>query len=279
MRIVDLLSPDAVRMNVSLTDKQDAIDKLVALHAAVGNIAKREGFKEAILQREALGSTAIGEGIAIPHAKSPLVKVPGLAAMTVPQGVDYGAPDGKPSDILFMIAAPMDGDLHLEVLSRLMTLLMDERLRRALKAAKTPGEFLDAIDRMETERFDTPQTEAGGYRVLAVTACPTGIAHTYMAAEALEAAGRELGYPLKAETNGSAGAKNVLRAEEIAACDGIIIAADKSVEMSRFDGKRVLSVSVKEGIHNPKGLIEQIRTGHAPVYHHAGERKAETGVQ
>ena len=281
MRIVDLLKPEAIRLNQSLADKPEAIERLIALHETVGNISDKEVFREEILKREGLGSTAVGEGIAIPHAKSVTVSTPGLAAITAPDGVDYGAPDGKPSDILFMIAAPLDGDLHLEVLSRLMTLLMDETLRSALKAAKTPAEFLSAIDRMESERFDEPkpEPEKEGYRVLAVTACPTGIAHTYMAAEALEKAGRAMGYPLKAETNGSAGAKNVLTAEEIAACDGIIVAADKSVEMSRFDGKPVLSVPVSEGIHKPEQLIEQIRSGSVPVYHHTGEKAAVTAGQ
>lgn len=281
MRIVDLLKPEAIRLHQTLADKSEAIERLIDLHASVGNIKDKEVFRAEILKREELGSTAVGDGIAIPHAKSETVAAPGLAAMTVPDGVDYGAPDGKPSDILFMIAAPLDGDLHLEVLSRLMTLLMDEGLRAKLKAAKTPEEFLAAIDDMERERFDEPKAEEkqDGYRVLAVTACPTGIAHTYMAAEALEKAGKAMGYPLKAETNGSAGAKNVLTADEIAACDGIIIAADKSVEMSRFDGKPVLSVSVSDGINKPEELIEKIRSGAVPVYHHTGAKVAVASGQ
>lgn len=281
MRIVDLLKPEAIRLHQTLADKSEAIERLIDLHASVGNVRDKEVFRAEILKREELGSTAVGDGIAIPHAKSETVAAPGLAAMTVPNGVDYGAPDGKPSDILFMIAAPLDGDLHLEVLSRLMTLLMDEGLRAKLKAAKTPEEFLTAIDDMERERFDEPKAEAkqDGYRVLAVTACPTGIAHTYMAAEALEKAGKAMGYPLKAETNGSAGAKNVLTADEIAACDGIIVAADKSVEMSRFDGKPVLSVSVSDGINKPEELIEKIRSGSVPAYHHTGAKVAVASGQ
>lgn len=281
MRIVDLLKPEAIRLHQTLADKSEVIERLIDLHASVGNVRDKEVFRAEILKREELGSTAVGDGIAIPHAKSETVAAPGLAAMTVPSGVDYGAPDGKPSDILFMIAAPLDGDLHLEVLSRLMTLLMDEGLRANLKAAKTPEEFLAAIDDMERERFDEPKAEEkqDGYRVLAVTACPTGIAHTYMAAEALEKAGKAMGYPLKAETNGSAGAKNVLTADEIAACDGIIIAADKSVEMSRFDGKPVLSVSVSDGINKPEELIEKIRSGAVAVYHHTGAKVAVASGQ
>lgn len=276
MRIVDLLKPQAISLNSTASDKQNAIDKLIALHKAVGNISDEKTFKEEILKREEQGSTAIGEGIAIPHAKSAVVSAPGLAAMIVPNGVDYKSLDGKPSDILFMIAAPLDGDVHLEVLSRLMTLLMDETLRENLKSAKTVDAFLKAIDEAETARFDEPKVEETkqGFRVLAVTACPTGIAHTYMAAEALEKAGKEMNYLLKAETNGSSGAKNVLTAEEIANCDGIIIAADKSVEMSRFDGKPVISVPVSEGIHKPKELINKIKNGEVPVYHHKGEKAA-----
>lgn len=274
MRIVDLLKPGAIQLGETLASKQEAIDKLIALHEKVGNISERETFKAEILKREEAGTTAVGEGIAIPHAKSSVVSAPGLSAIVAPQGVDYDAPDGKPSDILFMIAAPQDGDVHLEVLSRLMTLLMDENLRLTLRGAKNADEFLGAIDRMESERFDEPKPESvkEGYRVLAVTACPTGIAHTYMAAEALEKAGRQMQYPLKAETNGSAGAKNVLTAKEIAECDGIIIAADKSVDLERFDGKPVLSVSVSDGIHKPEELIKMIRDGEVPVYHHTGAK-------
>lgn len=276
MRIVDLLKPGAIQLGATLANKQEAIDKLISLHEKVGNISDRETFKAEILKREEAGTTAVGEGIAIPHAKSSVVSAPGLSAIVAPAGVDYDAPDGKPSDILFMIAAPQDGDVHLEVLSRLMTLLMDENLRAALREAKTAEAFLDAIDRMESERFDEskPKPAKGGYRVLAVTACPTGIAHTYMAAEALEKAGRQMQYLLKAETNGSAGAKNVLTAKEIAECDGIIIAADKSVDLERFDGKPVLSVSVSDGIHRPEDLIKMIQKGEVPVYHHTGAKTA-----
>mgnify|MGYP003209886772 FL=1 len=241
MKIIDLLKKDAIALNVSLDSKQEAIDKLISLHEKAGNLADSAAYKEAILAREAQGSTAIGEGIAVPHAKSDSVKTPGLSAITVPNGVDYGAPDSKPSDILFMIAAPLDGDLHLEILSRLMVMLMEPEFCTALRNAKTADEFLDIIDKKEAEKYPEeatkPEAKHEGYRILAVTACPTGIAHTYMAAEALEKAGEKLGYPLKAETNGSGGAKNVLTKKEIAECDGIIIAADKNVEMARFDGK------------------------------------------
>lgn len=241
-----------------------------------GNIADKEEYKKGILAREEKGSTAVGEGIAIPHAKSEAVKAPSLAAMTVPAGVDYEALDDEPSNLLFMIAAPNDGDVHLEVLSRLMTILMDEDFREKLLNAKDKDEFLKIIDDMENEKYpDEPKAEikaAEGYKVLAVTACPTGIAHTYMAAEALEKAGKRLGISIKVETNGSGGAKNILTDEEIAACDGIIVAADKTVEMARFDGKKVIRTKVSDGIKIPDELINRIEAGDAPVYHHEGGR-------
>ena len=184
MKIIDLLKKDAIALNVSLTDKEEAIDKLISLHEKAGNLADKAAYKEAILAREAQGSTAIGEGIAVPHAKSDSVKTPGLSAITVPNGVDYGAPDSKPSDILFMIAAPVDGDLHLEILSRLMVMLMEPEFCAALRGAKTTDEFLEIIDKKEAEKYPEeavkPEVKPKGYRILAVTACPTGIAHTYM---------------------------------------------------------------------------------------------------
>jgi PTS system fructose-specific IIC component len=274
MRIIDLLKKGAIELNVSISSKEEAIDKMVSLHDAVGNLADTAQYKEAILAREAQGSTAIGEGIAVPHAKSDCVKTPGLSAITVPNGVDYGAPDGKPSDICFMIAAPLDGDLHLEILSRLMVMLMEPEFCADLRGAKTPDEFLSIIDKKEAEKYpDEPKAEEPkkeGYRILAVTACPTGIAHTYMAAEALEKAGEAMGYPLKAETNGSGGAKNVLTKKEIAECDGIIIAADKNVEMARFNGKPVVKTSVSNGINKPEELIQKIVDGKASIYHAEG---------
>lgn len=274
MRIVDLLKKDSILLNGSPASKSEAIDMLVDLQVKGGCIADREEYKKGILAREEKGSTAVGEGIAIPHAKSEAVKAPSLAAMTVPGGVDYEALDDEPSNLLFMIAAPNDGDVHLEVLSRLMTILMDEDFRERLISAKDKDEFLAVIDDMEKAKYpDEPVEEkpaADGYRVLAVTACPTGIAHTYMAAEALEKAGKKLGISIKVETNGSGGAKNILTNEEIAACDGIIVAADKSVEMARFDGKKVIRTKVSDGIKIPEELIDRIVTGNAPVYHHEG---------
>lgn len=277
MRIVDLLSKDSILLNGAPKSKAEAIDMLVDLQVKGGNISDRETYKQGILAREEKGSTAVGEGIAIPHAKSSAVTAPSLAAMTVPGGVDYEALDDEPSDVLFMIAAPdTNADVHLEVLSRLMTLLMDEDFRANLLSAKDVDEFLAVIDKAEKEKYpDEPTAPAepesnDRIKVLAVTACPTGIAHTYMAAEALEKAGKKLGITIKVETNGSGGAKNILTDKEIAECDGIIVAADKSVEMARFDGKKVLATKVSDGIKIPEELIERIEKGDAPVYHHEG---------
>ena len=275
MRIIDLLKADAIELNTSVSSKADAIDKMISLHEKAGNLTDVNEYKKAILERENQGSTAIGEGIAVPHAKSNSVKTAGLSAITVSAGVDYNAPDGKPSDILFMIAAPLDGDLHLEILSRLMVMLMEPEFCADLRNAKNADEFLSIIDKKESEKYpdekkaDTTAVK-DGYRILAVTACPTGIAHTYMAAEALEKAGEKLGYPLKAETNGSGGAKNILTKKEIEECDGIIIAADKNVEMARFDGKPVIKTSVSNGINKPEELIQKIIDGKAPIYHSEG---------
>lgn len=271
MRITDLLKKEAIELGTSVSTKNEAIDKLISLHEKAGNLNDVQAYKAAILERENQGSTAIGEGIAVPHAKSESVKVPGLSAITLPNGVDYGAPDGKASDILFMIAAPLDGDLHLEILSRLMVMLMEPEFCADLRKAATADEFLQIIDKKESEKYPSePKEEPAvkqGYRILAVTACPTGIAHTYMAAEALEKAGEKMGYPLKAETNGSGGAKNVLTKKEIEECDGIIVAADKNVEMARFDGKPVIKTSVSNGINKPEELINKIIDGKAPIYH------------
>ena len=283
MRITDLLRKESIELNARVNSKSEAIDKLVSLQIKGGNISNAEAYKNGILAREKMSSTAIGDGIAIPHAKSEAVKRPGLAAITVPDGVDYEALDGKPSDLLFMIAAPNDGDVHLEVLSRLMTMLMDGEFRKKLLSAGSKEKFLEVIDAMESAKYpDEPKHELNngtGYRVLAVTACPTGIAHTYMAAEALEKAGAKMGYPLKAETNGSGGAKNVLTDEEIAAADGIIIAADKSVEMTRFNGKKLISTKVSDGIKKPEELIQRIIDGDAPVYVSKGGEVRKTSSE
>lgn len=250
---------------------------------AGGCIADREAYRKAILAREEMSSTAIEQGIAVPHAKSDAVSAPSLAAMTLTQGVDYGAMDGQPSDLFFMIAAPLNGDLHLEILSRLMVLLMDGEFVKALRSAADAQQFMAVIDRFEKEKYpqevggteQKPVEEKAGYRVLAVTACPTGIAHTYMAAEALEKAAAQMNLSIKVETNGSAGVKNRLTAQEIEQADGIIVAADKNVETARFAGKKVLFVPVSDGIHKPQQLLEQIESGTVAVY----EKEKKAAVQ
>lgn len=308
MRITELLKKDSVSLGVKVDSKDAAINYLVDLHARVGNITDKAVFKEGIVKREEGGSTAIGEGIAIPHAKNKAVTKAGLAAMTVPEGVDYDSLDGQPTNLIFMIAAPEGGsDVHLEVLSRLSMLLIDEDFRKELLASKNVDEFLKVCDKYEAAKFpeefakdeqraddkatdgqkadaagsegtgkqkaDVAGSKAPAYKVLAVTACPTGIAHTYMAAEALEKEGKKLGIPVKAETNGSGGVKNILTDEEIASCDGIIVAADKNVETARFDGKPVLFVKVADGIHKPAELIQKIESGEVPVHHEKGAAK------
>ena len=300
MRITELLKKESIELGVKVADKNAAIDKLISLMDAGGRLNSIQGYKEGILAREALGSTAIGEGIAIPHAKVDAVKEAGLAAMVVPEGVDYEAFDGSLANLIFMIAAPAAGDdVHLQALSRLSTLLMNPGFKESLIGAKDADEFLDIIDKAENERFgeEEKKTQAAKngaedkktekkeadqsdqnasavnahYRVLAVTACPTGIAHTYMAAENLENTGKKLGISLKAETDGSGGAQNVLTKEEIAAAEAIIVAADKNVEMARFDGKPVIMVPVADGIHKAETLINQAVSGTVPVYHYSGD--------
>ena len=275
MKITELLDVRAIDLNVSVASKEEAIDHLVDLMDKSGKISDKAAYKKGILAREAQTSTGIGEGIAIPHAQVAAVKKAGLASMTVPDGVDYDSLDGQPAKLFFMIAAPEGaGNVHLQALAKLSMLLMNEEFRTRLMAAKTPEEFLSIIDDEESKRDAEEAAQKAeeakkrtGYRVLAVTACPTGIAHTFMAAENLTKAGEAMGYPLKAETNGSEGVGNALTPEEIAAADGIIIAADKNVEMARFDGKPLISVPVTEGIRHPEELINKIRNGQAPIYH------------
>lgn len=282
MRIIDLLKPEAITLGLDISSKDDAINALIGLHAAAGNLKDKDAYKAAILAREEQGSTAIGDGIAVPHAKTSAVKAHALAAITVKNGVDYGAPDGKPSDLLFMIAATEDGDVHLEILSRLMVMLMDPDFTAKLRAAKSVDEFLQTIDAQEKIKYPDEEVKPAekeapkGYRILGVTACPTGIAHTYMAAEALEKKAEEMGYSIKVETDGSGGAKNVLTKKEIEECDGIIVAADKNVEMARFDGKKVLKTSVSSGINKPGELIQRVVDGKVPVYHSDGSEEPDS---
>ena len=287
MRIRELLKKEGIALGVKVDSKDAAIDYLIDLHAKSGNITDKAEFKKGILAREESGSTGVGEGIAIPHSKNAADKQPGLAAMTVPDGVDYDSLDGQPANLFFMIAAPEKGaDVHLEVLSRLSMLLMDENFRAELLAAKNADQFLDICSKYEMEKFADELGEATedkkenapektGYRVLAVTACPTGIAHTFMAAEALEKKGNEMGITIKVETNGSGGVKNRLTAKEIEECDGIIVAADKNVETARFDGKPVLFTKVADGIHKPEELINKVIDGKVSVHHESGKKAEE----
>ena len=278
MKITDLLKASGIKVGAKATSQMDAIDQLVALQDASGNINDKAKYKEGILAREAEFSTAVGDGIAIPHAKTAAVKKPGLAAMTVPGGVDWNAPDGEKADLMFMIAAPEgEANTHLEMLAKLSALLMHADFANALRNAKNANEFLKIIDDAEAARdAEQAQKQAaqaaaraasddGWPKILAITACPTGIAHTYMAAENLEKKAQEMGFVLKAETQGSAGAKNVLTAEEIAHCEGIIIAADKNVDRARFAGKQVYSTNVSAGINEPERLINIILNHEAPV--------------
>jgi PTS system fructose-specific IIC component len=271
MKISEFIDPKGIKLQVALADQNDAIDQLIALHDSVGNLKDVAQFKEAILAREAKGSTAIGNGIAVPHGKSAAVAKAAVTAITCPAGVDYKALDGKPSNLLFMIAAPEGGaDTHLEVLSKLMTMLMDASFCKTLVEAKTVDEFLGLIDKKEAEKDAASGVKAtsGNKKIVAVTACPTGIAHTFMAAEALEQKAKELGIGFRVEKDGSAGAKDPLTAAEIAEADAVIVACDKNIDMSVFDGKKVVLASTKEAIHTPEKLFEKAET--AAVYHHTG---------
>lgn len=285
MKIADLLAKESIDLQAKVGSKAEALEHLVALMAKSGKLADEAEYKRCVLAREEEGSTGIGEGIAIPHAKTNAVKAPGLAAMIVSEGVDFASLDDQPAKLFFMIAAPdTEDNVHLDVLSRLSTLLMDEEFTIALYAAKSPKEFLGIIDKFEADKLaeeaeesaeqaaEAPAAEAERL-VLAVTACPTGIAHTYMAAEALQNMAEKMGVTMKVETNGSGGVKNKLTAEEIAAAEGIIVACDKNVPVERFAGKPVIFVKVADGINKPKELIEAILEGKAAIYEGKSEEK------
>ncbi|AJA49952.1 PTS system fructose-specific EIIABC component [Clostridium pasteurianum DSM 525 = ATCC 6013] len=287
MRIKDLLKEQCIELNAdkNINTKENVIGRLLELMNNSGNIEDIEEYKKGVLQREEHCSTGIGGGIAIPHAKNKAVKTATLSAMVIPEGVDYDALDGEPSKLFFMIAAPEGGgDIHLQVLARLSTILMDEDFKDKLISAKSKKEFLSIIDEKETEKFpeeakEEKNSSKGGYRVLAVTACPTGIAHTFMAAENLEQKGKKLGISIKVETNGADGAKNVLTKEEIEAAEGIIVAADKNVEMDRFDGKKVIITKVSDGIHKGEELINRAISGDVPIYHSSNKSKESENAE
>ena len=268
MKITDLLNKNAIQLNGTFKNKEEVIDKLIELMTTNGNITDKEKYKKVVLKREEDGTTGIGDGIAIPHGKTDAVTKPGLSAIIVPNGVEFNALDGKPAKILFLIAAPDTKDnVHLDVLSRLSTLLMDTEFRKALLNAKTPEEFLMCIDRAESVKLSENKNLNNSYEILAITACPTGIAHTYMAAEALEKMGEKLGHKVKVETHGSSGVKNKFTREEIDNAKAVIIAADTKIDLSRFDGKKLIKAKVADGINKPQELIENVLSNNAPIYH------------
>lgn len=285
MRITDLLDKNSISLNAAPADKKETLDLAVELMAKSGKLSDVEKYREQVYAREEESTTGIGEGIAIPHGKCDAVKAPGLAAMVIKNGVEYESLDGEPVTLLFLIAAPNTKDnVHLDVLSKLSVMLMDENFTTSLRNAKSVEEFLQIIDAADesAKSIDDRLSDTGitteekkGFKLLAVTSCPTGIAHTYMAAEALEKAAKAAGCQIKIETRGSAGAKNVLTAEEIAAADCIIVAADAKVPMDRFDGKKVISCQVSDGIGKADQLVEQAVNGNVEVFHgENGEAKA-----
>lgn len=279
MKIRDLLAAESINLNGSASDKTDVLNKMVDLMAASGKISDVETYRKGVFAREEESTTGIGEGIAIPHCKSDAVNKPGLAAMVVKDGVEFDALDGQPVNLLFLIAAPNTKDnVHLDVLSKLSVLLMDENFTDGLKNAKSVDEFLSVIDAAEMEKDEkenAPEEVSTKTEILAVTACPTGIAHTYMAAEALEKKAAEMGISIKVETRGSGGAKNVLTQEEIDAAVCIIVAADTKVPMDRFDGRKVIECKVADGINKAESLLNRAKAGDAPVYKASGAAVAD----
>ena len=285
MRITDLLDKNSISLNAAPADKKETLDLAVELMAKSGKLSDVEKYRAQVYAREEESTTGIGEGIAIPHGKCDAVKAPGLAAMVIKNGVEYESLDGEPVTLLFLIAAPNTKDnVHLDVLSKLSVMLMDENFTTSLRNAKSVEEFLQIIDAADesAKSIDDRLSDTGitaeekkGFKLLAVTSCPTGIAHTYMAAEALEKAAKAAGCQIKIETRGSAGAKNVLTAEEIEAADCIIVAADAKVPMDRFNGKKVISCQVSDGIGKAERLVEQAVNGNVEVFHgENGEAKA-----
>lgn len=286
MRITDLLDKRSISLNETPKTKSEALDRIIDLMVASGKINDREAYREQVYAREEESTTGIGEGIAIPHGKCDAVTKPGLAAMVVKDGVEFDALDGQPVTLMFLIAAPNTKDnVHLDVLSKLSVLMMDEVFADALRNAKSADEFLDIIDKADAEQGDIDErladmneASANGFKILAVTSCPTGIAHTYMAAEGIEKAAKEKDCFVKIETRGSGGAKNVLTEKEIKEADCIIVAADAQVPMDRFDGKKVIICQVSDGISKAPQLIDQAMSGNVPVYHSGNETSSSTAV-
>lgn len=276
MKITDLINKEAIDLDVQILTKKDLIRKAVELMANNGNIKDLDEYENLVIKREEEGSTGIGEGIAIPHGKGNCISKPGIAAMVIPNGADFDALDGNKINLLFLIAAPDNKDnIHLEVLSRLSTLLMDKNFRENLLNAKSKEEFLKIIDNAENEKINKNNEQEKGYELLGITGCPTGIAHTYMAAEGLENAGKEMGHLIKVETQGQSGAQNILTDDEIKKAKAIIIAADVNVDLSRFNGKKVLRTGVTDGIRRPKELIEKALSGDVPTYNYKDSEERE----
>ncbi len=272
MRITDLLKKESISLKAAPTNKAECLEMAISLMEKAGNISDYKAYKEQVFFRETEGTTGIGDGIAIPHGKCDAVKSPGLAAMVIPGGVEYEALDGEPVDLLFLIAAPNTKDnIHLDVLAKLSRLLMHDDFVKALKSASSPDEFLAICDKYDVEEAAPAQAAApvsagAGKKILAVTACPTGIAHTYMAAEAIQKAAEAKGCWVKVETRGSSGAKNVITAQEIADADGVILAVDTKVPTDRFNGKKVITCQVSDGISKADQLVDRIISGDAPVF-------------
>ena len=276
MKIIDLLDDRSILLDGRVADKKAALDQMVELMDASGKLRDKETYRQGVYAREQEGSTGIGEGIAIPHCKSDAVIKPGLAAMVVKDGVEFESLDGQPAHLFFLIAAPNTEDnVHLDVLSRLSVLLMDEDFTNKLRQAASVSEFKQIIEEAEKSsenEGDTVVEQSNSeHYIVAVTGCPTGIAHTYMAAEALEKKAKELGYSIKVETRGAGGAKNVLTTDEIERADGIIVAADTQVPMDRFQGKPTVVTKVADGINKPEELLREIVDGKAPLYEGGGE--------
>ncbi len=283
MKIIDLLDDRSILLDGRVADKKAALDQMVELMDASGKLRDKETYRQGVYAREQEGSTGIGEGIAIPHCKSDAVIKPGLAAMVVKDGVEFESLDGQPAHLFFLIAAPNTEDnVHLDVLSRLSVLLMDEDFTNKLRQAASVSEFKQIIEEAEkgSENEDDTVVEQMNpeHYIVAVTGCPTGIAHTYMAAEALERKAKELGYSIKVETRGAGGAKNVLTADEIERADGIIVAADTQVPMDRFQGKPTVVTKVADGINKPEELLREIVDGKAPLYEGGGETASKEEI-
>ena len=278
MKITELLDINSIDLNTQISNKEEAIDHLVNLLDQSGKLNDKEIYKESVLNREAQSTTGIGDGVAIPHGQSEGVETAGLSAMVVKEGLDFKSLDGQPTYLFFMIGAPKDsGGAHLQALAQLSTLLMEEDFRNALINASSKEEFLQLIDAKENKKEEVKEIVHPA--VLAVTACPTGIAHSFMAAKALQQAGEALNISIKVETNGQEGVKNQLTQEDIEHCKAIIVAADKKVEMARFEGKKVIQVPVRDGISKAQELVEKANNGDGEIYHHEEKKEKQNIIR